>query len=98
MAKKKNLDRPEKVRTTLEELEVLSRLKHTVEWSIVKRLAQRYVRNLQKVSFKLLETDSHYLAVRHAELAGQSLGVRTLIKMVENSGKKLDRLEESGKK
>lgn len=89
----KKKDRPEKVRTRLEELEVLASLKETVEWAIVKRLAQRYIYNLQKASFKLMETDPTYLAVRHSEFAGQALGIKELIKMVDNAGKKLEKLE-----
>lgn len=92
--KKKQLDSPQKVKTTLEELEVLTRLKNTVEWAIVKRLAERYITNLQKVSFKLMETNEHYLAVRHSEFAGQALGIKSLIKLVEDSGKKLEKMEE----
>lgn len=81
-------DRPEKVRGTEAEVDVLMDLKDSVPWAILKRMAVRYIRNLQKVSFKLMETDSHLLAVRHAELTGQALGIQTLIKMVDNLGKK----------
>ena len=86
-------DRPQKVKTRTEELEVLIRLKESIEWTILKRLAGRSVYNLQKASFKLLETDPHYLAVRHAEFAGQALGIRQLIKMVDEAGRKLERIE-----
>jgi len=95
--KHKNLDVPEKVRTTLEELEVLERLKDSVEWAIVKRLAVRYVGNLRRASFKLTEQNPTYLAVRHAEFAGQALGVKTLLKMVDNVGKKLEKIEKERK-
>lgn len=90
MARKK-LDSPRKVRTTLDELEVLMRLKETTEWAIVKRISERYIRNLKSASFKLMETDAHYLAVRHAEFAGQALGIKMLIRMVEESGKRLEK-------
>jgi len=89
--RKKQLDRPEKVRTSLEELEVLSRLKDSIEWSILKRWVTRYISHLKSVSFKLLETDPHYLSIRHAEFAGQALGLKELIKAVENSGKRLEK-------
>lgn len=91
--KKKNLDRPEKVRTQLEELEILLRLKDSTEWVIFKRLALRYIGNLRRASFKLSEVDPHYLAVRHAEFAGQALGIKMLIRIVEDSGKKLKKNE-----
>ena len=91
--KKKNPDRPEKVRTKLAELEALSRLNSSVEWMIVKRLAQRYVNNLRKASFKLTEENPTYLAARHAEFAGQALGIKMLIRMVDDAGKKRDKLE-----
>lgn len=89
----KILDKPEKVRTSLEELEVLSRLKDTVDWVIVKRMATRYIQNLRKASFKLIETNPQYLAVRHAEFAGQALGIKTLIKIVDEAGKRKEKLE-----
>jgi len=90
---KKKLDTPRKVRTSLEELEVLTSLKDSVEWAIVKRLAQRYIINLQKASFKLIETDPHYLSVRHAEFAGQALGIKQLIKLVDKAGERREREE-----
>ena len=93
MPRKKDLDKPQKVRTKVEELEVLARLKNTVEWAIVKRMANRYIQNLRKASFKLDERDPGYLAARHAEFAGQALGIRILIKMVDESGKKMEKME-----
>lgn len=93
MPKKKVLDRPQKVKTTLEEAEVLSRLKETVEWSIVKRIAVRYIDNLRKISFKLVETDP-YLAIRHTELVSQALGIRNLIKFVDKIGEKVEKENE----
>jgi hypothetical protein len=87
---KKVLDRPQKVRTTLEELEVLSSLKDSVQWAIVKRIAQRYISRVKSASFKLTEEKPQYLAVRHAEFAGQALGIKMLIRMIDESGKKLE--------
>lgn len=91
--KKKNIDSPKKIRTTLDELEVLVNLKNSVEWAIVKRLATRYISNLRRASFKLVETDPHYLSVRHAEFAGQALGIKALIKMVDKAGERLEKEE-----
>lgn len=91
----KKLDTPKKVKTDLEELEVLVRLKESVEWVIVKRIAARYIQNLRMASFKLTEENPAYLAARHAEFAGQALGIRMLIRMVDESGKKLEK-EEKG--
>lgn len=98
MAKRKKLDSPQKVRTTVEELEVLARLKNTVEWAIVKRLTKRYIAQLRKASFKLDERDPNYLAARHADFAGQAFGMKMVLKMVDNSGKKLENMEDSEKK
>ena len=89
--RKKDLDRPQKVRTQLDELEVLVRLKDSVEWAVVKRLALRYIGNLRRASFKLDERDKDYLAIRHTEFVSQALGIRNLIKIVDNSGKKLEK-------
>lgn len=93
MKRSKKLDRPQKVKTTIEELEVLSQLKESVGWAIVKRISQRYIRRLEKTSFKLTEENPNYLAVRHAEFAGQALGIKMLIRMIDESGKKLEKLE-----
>lgn len=90
----KNLDRPEKVRTRMDELEVFIRLRNSVEWSIFKRWASRYIGNLRRASFKLTEENPQYLAVRHAEFAGQALGIKTIIKAVEKAGEKLEKMEE----
>ena len=62
----KILDRPQKVRTTLEELEVLASLKDSVQWAIVKRIALRYITKIKSASFKLTEENPTYLAARHA--------------------------------
>lgn len=90
---KKDIDRPQKVRTQLDELEVLTRLKDTVEWAIVKRIANRYISNLRRASFKLSEMDKDYLAIRHTEFVSQALGIRNLIKIVDGAGKKLEKTE-----
>lgn len=91
--KKKDFDRPTKVRTQLDELEVLAKLKDSVEWAVVKRIALRYIGNLRRASFKLSEMDKDYLAIRHTEFVSQALGIKSLIKIVEGSGKKLERME-----
>lgn len=85
----KVLDRIEKIKNTEQELEVLARLKYMVEWAVVKRWAGRYIENLRKASFKLTEENPSYLAARHAEFAGQALGIKTLIKFIEKAGEKI---------
>ncbi len=95
MRKKKELDKPQKIRTSLEELEVLARLKETVEWTIVKRVAQRYITNLTKIAFNLQESDSD-LAVRHAQLTSEAVGIKRLVRIVDKSGKKLESMEKNG--
>lgn len=90
--RKKELDTPRKVRTTVEELEVLARLKETVEWAIFKRLTNRYIHNLMRISFKLVEGDPNFSS-RHAELAGRALGLKIIIRIVERAGRKLEELE-----
>lgn len=91
--KKKEFDRPQKVRNTLEELEVLSALKDSVQWAIAKRIAQRYINNIKTISFKLPEDDN--LKVRHAGLYGQVLGVKQFIRMIDDSGKNLEQEEKN---
>ena len=95
--KKKVLDRPEKVRSTLEELEVLEHLKTSLEWAIFKRMCGRYRRNLRKVSFNLRPNDPN-LMHRHAELGGQDLGVKAIIDMVDKIGEQKKKEEKKRKK
>ena len=87
--RKKILDRPEKIKTSLEELEVLGGLNGSVEWAIIKRLAERYINNLRRISFKLPEDDT--LKVRHAGLLGEALGIRNLIRLVEKAQERLEK-------
>ncbi len=87
---RRDSERPQKVKTQLEELEVLARLKDSVEWAVAKRLAVRYIGNLRRVSFKLDERDKDYLAIRHTELVSQALGIKNFIKIIDNAGKKLE--------
>jgi hypothetical protein len=93
---KKDLDKPQKIKTPLEELEVLANLKEKVEWAIAKRWINRYILNLQKVSFRLDETLPNFVS-RHAELIGQAVGLRTFVRAIEKAGKKLDEMEEKKK-
>ena len=93
MAKSAKLDRPEKVRTPIQELEVLATLKDSVQWAVFKRLAMRYIANIRRASFKLTEQDPNYLAARHAEFAGEALGIKMIIRLVEESGKRLSKME-----
>lgn len=92
--KNKN-DRPDKIKTPTDEVEALLRLKDTQEWQVVKRVAVRYIQNLKSISFKLTEENPAYLAARHAELAGQALGIKQLIKFIDESGKRASRDEKN---
>lgn len=99
MSKKKELDKPRKVRTTLEELEVLARLKNTVEWAILKRVMQRYLTNLTKISYNLsYGSDSVQFMNRHRGLTGEGRGLKYVVKLVEGAGKKLDKEDEKQSK
>ena len=87
MAKSKVYDRPQKVKTTLEEVEVLTTLKSSVEWAIFKRVCNKHIEQLRKVAFKLDQKDENFV-IRHTELVGRALGIREMIIRIENMGKK----------
>jgi len=89
----KKFDKPQKVRTSLDELAVLSDWKGTVGWAIFKRLAARYITNLKAISFNMVESDPHVLSVNHAGLRGEARAIRKLIRMVENSGEEYEKQE-----
>lgn len=89
---KKELDNPKKVKTPLEELGVLSKLKDSVEWDIFKRLCKRYIEGLKDSSFDLIQSDPKFI-LKHTDLRGQAFGIRMVVKLVEESGKERDKLE-----
>ena len=89
----RKLDRIQKIKTTTDELEVLARLKDMVEFAVLKRWAARYIDNLRRISFKLTEENPNYLAARHAEFAGQALGIKELVRFVEKAGEKLEKIK-----
>lgn len=89
--KAKNLDRPQKVKTPMDELIVLARLKDSVEWAILKRVMQRYVTQLKSFAYNLpYNLPGEDFKVKHRESTAQALGFKRLIKLVESSGKKLE--------
>jgi hypothetical protein len=97
---KKSLDKPQKVKTTLDELEVLSRLKVSVEWSILKRIMKRYIENLKSISFNLTYfspdhklVDPAEFMIRHRDTTAQARAFKSLVKIVENADKKMEEEE-----
>lgn len=90
---KKNVDKPDKIKTPLEELEVLSQLKNTTYWAIFKRLADRYINNVIKLSFNIPKSDIEKFTLEHTRYFGQVEGIKMLIKLVEESGKKAEELD-----
>lgn len=87
-----------KVVTPLEELEIVSKLKDTVEWECAKRMAKRYIQNLKDVSFSLSEMNGNYLQIRHADCVGQARGILYFIKMIDTANKKASQLEVKNEK
>lgn len=96
--RKKILDKPQKVRTSLEELEVLARLRGSVEWAILKRLMQRYVTSLKSFAYNLpYSISAEDFKVKHREATAQALAFKRLVKMVEGAGKEAERREKNAK-
>jgi len=90
--RQKELDKPQKVRTTVEELEVLARLKGTVEWAILKRWMGRYINNLMRISFNLSYASPDFM-VRHRGLTAEARAFKALVRVVEKAGVKLEKME-----
>jgi len=89
--RKKDLDTPKKVRTTIEELEVLARLKDTVEWAIVKRWMRRYITNLKNICFNLSYANTgETFKVKHRDLTAEARAFKNLVRVVERAGRKLE--------
>jgi hypothetical protein len=89
---KKALDNSKKIKTPLEELDVLSKLKDSVEWDIFKRLCKRYIEGLKNSSFDLIQSDPKFV-LKHTDLRGQAFGIRMIVKIVEESSRERDKLE-----
>lgn len=85
-----------KIKSTNEELELLVALSNSQNWVALKRSLSRYVNNIMVDSMKLkmsVESDRH----AHSNYTGQVDAVKFLIKHVEGSSKRLDRLLEKQK-
>lgn len=82
---KKGLKR---IKTPNEELELMSNFKQSQEYVILKRWINRYISNMKDVSFKLLEHEPSF-PFRHAEYAGQALGLKTLLKFIDGAEKEI---------
>lgn len=83
------LPMPEKVKTPIEELEVLADLEGTVYFQVLKRVARRYTENLKTQSFTLNASDPNF-AVKHTRFVEQAVGMNLLIKVVEAARKQLN--------
>lgn len=95
---KKKLDTPQKVRTTLEELEVLAQLRGSVEWAILKRIMQRVIDNLKNYSFNMpYSLPPDQFKVVHREVTARASAYKDLVKIVERADKKREEMEKNGK-
>jgi gentisate 1,2-dioxygenase len=81
------LNRPERVKMSLEEAEALVRLKEAPEWEVFKKIVRRHITELQKSIFWISYQDEK-LIEKHAEGIGQAYGMEKMIELVEESGKK----------
>jgi len=76
----------------MEELEVLSELRDSVQFDVLKRVARRYAENLKSLSFTLREEDPHF-AIKHTRYVEQAVGMNLLIKMVEDARKQIAKMD-----
>lgn len=81
-----------KFKTPLEELEVMAGFQDTTQYAVIKAWAKRYISNLKNVSFGLLEHDPA-MKYKHAEYAGQALGLTQLLRFIEGVSKEINKLE-----
>ena len=84
--------KPRAIRSTTEELEVMSGFSVTTEWTVLKRWANRYIGNLRRKAFKIPESHPNF-KLEHVDYTGQARGIRALINAVESSGNKLESRE-----
>ena len=54
------IDKPQKIKTPLAELELLAQLSDTEYFVVLKRLVRRYVENMKSLSFSLREEDPQF--------------------------------------
>jgi hypothetical protein len=91
----KDEEKPRKIRTTLEELEVMEKLKDSMEWAVLKRWMQRYINNLTRIAFNLSYSASgEDFKVAHRDLTAESRALKNLVRVVEKAGERLEKREE----
>ena len=76
------------IRTSLEELEILSSLVESQYWPVITRLRGRLFTLWKDQSFKLDETDPQF-SMKHQRYVERALGIDMFLKFIESSAKKL---------
>jgi hypothetical protein len=82
-----------KFNTPLEELEIMDGFSDSPQYAVLQRWAKRYIANLKNVSFKLLEHEPSFIA-KHAEYAGQALGIMTMLRFIKDVQKEINKAED----
>jgi len=83
------IPKPKEIKTDIAELEAMANFAQTQNFVVLKRWARRYTEKLMQQSFRLNEEDP-YLAVKHARYVEQAVGMEILIRLVEDSSKKME--------
>ena len=78
------IDKPQKIKTPLAELELLAQLSDTEYFVVLKRLVRRYVENMKSLSFSLREEDPQF-AIKHTRYVEQAVGMEMLIKAIADA-------------
>lgn len=81
-----------KIKTPIEELQIMAGFKDSAQYVVLKKWIKRYVDNMKNVSFRLLEHESTF-PYRHAEYAGQAIGLQNLLKFIDDIGKEIEKME-----
>ena len=90
----KDENKPKKIRTTLEELEVMEKLRDSIEWAVMKRWMQRYINNLKNIGFNLSYSASgEDFKVAHRDLTAEARAFKNLVRMVEKASERLEERE-----
>lgn len=84
--------RPEEVKSTLEELEMLATLADSNEFVILKRVARRFAEQYKELSFRLDENDLAFKK-KHTSYYERAAGMHLLLRFVEEARRKVAKAE-----
>jgi len=84
-----------KVKTPIEELEILADLADSVAFTVIKRVVIRYTEKMRELSFSLDQSSPNFIQ-DHIRCRENAKGMELLVKIIQDSRREKARLEKDG--